>query len=92
MTSSSGAVNQTIVLSQFYNDRANEDGSASLIRKPVFLTPAQAAELVQSGDTILISGSGGGVGTPERFLEALPPKWTTRRNHRGPSGWLRGLG
>jgi propionate CoA-transferase len=40
-------------------------------RRPVIVTPAEAAALVESGDTILIGGSGGGVGTPERFLEAL---------------------
>ena len=49
--------------------------NASLARRPVVLTPAQAAELVQSGDTILINGSGGGVGTPERFLEALADRY-----------------
>jgi propionate CoA-transferase len=76
MTASSGAaVNQTIRPSQFHDDRANEDENASLVRRPVVLTPAQAAELVQSGDTILINGSGGGVGTPERFLEALAERY-----------------
>ena len=40
-------------------------------RAPVILTPEEAALLVESGDTILIGGSGGGLGTPERFLEAL---------------------
>lgn len=40
-------------------------------RRPVVLAAAEAAELVQDGDTLLINGSGGGVGTPERFLEAL---------------------
>jgi propionate CoA-transferase len=76
MTASSGAaVDQTIRPSQFHDDRANEDENASLVRRPVVLTPAQAAELVQSGDTILINGSGGGVGTPERFLEALAERY-----------------
>jgi propionate CoA-transferase len=76
MTASIGAtVNQTIVSSEFYGDRANDDERASLIRKPVVVTPAQAAELVQTGDTILINGSGGGVGTPERFLEALAERY-----------------
>ena len=44
-------------------------------RKPVVLTAAQAAELVESGDTILVGGSGGGVGTPETFLEALAARY-----------------
>ena len=76
MTASSGAaMNQTIRPSQFHVERANGDEKASLVRRPVVLTPAQAAELVQSGDTILINGSGGGVGTPERFLEALAERY-----------------
>ena len=76
MTASSGAaMNQTIRPSQFHVERANGDENASLVRRPVVLTPAQAAELVQSGDTILINGSGGGVGTPERFLEALAERY-----------------
>jgi propionate CoA-transferase len=44
-------------------------------RKPVILTAIQAAELVESGDTVLIGGSGGGLGTPERFLEALADRY-----------------
>jgi propionate CoA-transferase len=35
------------------------------------VTPDEAAGLVESGDTVLIGGSGGGLGTPERFLQAL---------------------
>src|SRR5580704_5211065 len=78
MTASIGAaVNETTEPSRF---QANEDGSVSLIRKPVVLTPAQAAELVENGDTILINGSGGGVGTPERFLQALAERY--RRSGR----------
>jgi hypothetical protein len=42
-------------------------GQTTPRRRPVVVTPAQAATLVQSGDTILINGSGGGVGTPERL-------------------------
>jgi propionate CoA-transferase len=81
MTASIGAaVNETTEPSRFHDSRANEDGSVSLIRKPVVLTPAQAAELVENGDTILINGSGGGVGTPERFLQALAERY--RRSGR----------
>jgi propionate CoA-transferase len=76
MTASIGTVvNETAEPSRFHDSRANEDGSASLIRRPVVLTPAQAAELVENGDTILINGSGGGVGTPERFLQALAERY-----------------
>jgi propionate CoA-transferase len=50
-------------------------GFAPVKRKPVVLSAAQAAELVESGDTILIGGSGGGVGTPEQFLEALAARY-----------------
>jgi propionate CoA-transferase len=50
-------------------------GQTTPRRRPVVVTPAQAATLVQSGDTILINGSGGGVGTPERFLEALADRY-----------------
>jgi propionate CoA-transferase len=81
MTASSGAaVDQTTRLSAIRGDRANECRSASLTRRPVVLTPGQAAELVQNGDTILINGSGGGVGTPECFLEALADRY--RRSRR----------
>jgi propionate CoA-transferase len=44
-------------------------------RRPVVLEAASAAALVASGDTILIGGSGGGLGTPERFLEALADRY-----------------
>jgi propionate CoA-transferase len=50
-------------------------GSPTSTRRPAVLTPAQAAALVESGDTVLINGSGGGVGTPERFLEALAERY-----------------
>jgi len=84
MTASSGAAaNETTEPFQFHDSRASEDEGASLIRKPIVLTPAQAAELVESGDTILINGSGGGVGTPECFLQALAERY--RRSGR-PNG------
>ena len=44
-------------------------------RRPVIVTAAEAAGLVEAGDTILIGGSGGGLGTPERFLEALAERY-----------------
>jgi propionate CoA-transferase len=44
-------------------------------RRPVVLEAESAAALVASGDTILIGGSGGGLGTPERFLEALADRY-----------------
>ena len=44
-------------------------------RRPVILTAAAAAELIEDGDTILINGSGGGVGTPELFLAALADRY-----------------
>src|SRR5262249_61811339 len=44
-------------------------------RRPVVLEASAAAALVASGDTILIGGSGGGLGTPERFLEALADRY-----------------
>jgi propionate CoA-transferase len=47
----------------------------SVTRAPAILLPAEAARLVESGDTILIGGSGGGLGTPERFLEALAARF-----------------
>jgi propionate CoA-transferase len=75
MAPSGGAVNQTTPPSTIRGDLANEGEDASLTRRPVVLTPAQAAELVRTGDTILINGSGGGVGTPERFLEALADRY-----------------
>ena len=79
MTASSGAaVDQTILPSQFHDDRANEDENASLVRRPVVLTPAQAAELVQSGDTILINGSGENPRHHARLRPARPASWTRR--------------
>jgi propionate CoA-transferase len=45
------------------------------MRRPVFLGAAAAADLIESGDTILIGGSGGGLGTPERFLAALADRY-----------------
>src|SRR5208283_512151 len=51
--------------------KGHEAGQTTPTRRPIVLTPTEAARLVRSGDTILINGSGGGVGTPERFLEAL---------------------
>jgi propionate CoA-transferase len=44
-------------------------------RRPVIVTAAEAAGLVENGDTILVGGSGGGLGTPERFLEALADRY-----------------
>jgi propionate CoA-transferase len=44
-------------------------------RKPLILEAAQAARLVENGDTILIGGSGGGLGTPELLLEALAERY-----------------
>ena len=78
--SGDAAVNQTTETLPLHDNRANEDERVSLARTPFVLTPAQAAELIQSGDTILINGSGGGVGTPERFLEALAERY--RRSGR----------
>jgi propionate CoA-transferase len=53
-----------------------------VIRAPAILSPAEAARLVESGDTILIGGSGGGLGTPERFLEALAARFEERGQPR----------
>ncbi len=55
--------------------KQHEAGQPAPSRRPVVLTPSQAADLVESGDTILINGSGGGIGTPERFLEALADRY-----------------
>jgi propionate CoA-transferase len=60
---------------QLSEERRHEARKPSFIRRPLVLTAAQAAALVQDGDTILINGSGGGVGTPERFLEALADRY-----------------
>jgi propionate CoA-transferase len=80
IASSDATVNEETEPFRFPDSRANVDEKASLVRTPVVLTPAEAAELIQSGDTILINGSGGGVGTPERFLEALAERY--RRSER----------
>jgi propionate CoA-transferase len=53
------------------------------VRRPVFLSAAGAAALVESGDTILIGGSGGGLGTPELFLTALAERYRTTGAPRG---------
>ena len=39
------------------------------------ITAKQAAELVQNGDRILVSGSGGGHGVPESILEAIETRF-----------------
>ena len=39
------------------------------------ITAKQAAELVQPGDNILVSGSGGGHGVPEAILEAIETRF-----------------
>ena len=78
--SGDAAVNQTTETFPLHDNRASKDERVSLTRTPFVFTPAQAAELIQSGDTILINGSGGGVGTPERFLEALAERY--RRSGR----------
>jgi acyl CoA:acetate/3-ketoacid CoA transferase len=39
------------------------------------MTAKQAAELVQPGDNILVSGSGGGHGVPEAILEAIETRF-----------------
>jgi propionate CoA-transferase len=51
--------------------------------RPAFLAPQDAAELIESGDTILIGGSGGGLGTPERMLQAIAARYA---RSRAPSG------
>src|SRR5947209_5875883 len=48
-----------------------------MMRRPAVLTADQAARLVEDGDTILIGGSGGGLGTPEQFLIALAQRYRT---------------
>jgi propionate CoA-transferase len=50
-------------------------GVIVMTRAPAIVSAAEAARLVESGDTILIGGSGGGLGTPERFLEALAARF-----------------
>jgi propionate CoA-transferase len=52
-----------------------ESGRPALGRKPIVLSAADAAMLVENSDTILIGGSGGGLGTPEQFLEALAARY-----------------
>jgi len=42
--------------------KGHEAGQTPPTRRPIVLTPTEAARLVRSGDTILINGSGGGVG------------------------------
>jgi propionate CoA-transferase len=55
--------------------RGWEADQPALTRRPLVLTAAQAATLLEDGDTVLINGSGGGVGTPEGFLEALADRY-----------------
>lgn len=47
------------------------------------ITPAQAADLVQSNDTLLIGGSGGGHAVPDRLMQALGDRY---RETRQPAG------
>ena len=75
MTGSGDTWNEAERSSESLGQPTDDGESVPLARRPVVLTPAQAAELVESGDTIVINGSGGGVGTPERFLEALAQRY-----------------
>jgi propionate CoA-transferase len=52
-------------------------------RAPTFLAAHDAARLIESGDTILIGGSGGGLGTPERMLEAIASHFVQSKKPAG---------
>ena len=47
------------------------------------ITADEAAQLVQDGDAILISGSGGGHSVPEALLEAVGRRYRTEQQPRG---------